>query len=428
MALPACLEQRNLEARLLLVAITYALTGGFLVFLLLPGKPGWLALFAGVVSAAGFLFVHWMWRVRDFCPDPFLLPVVAVLTVTGVFFLFRINIFYGLRQVAWLLAGLIMLLGVSEFHKNYYLVLRYKYFFPAIGVLALLLPIYFGVDVGGARNWLDFKLFYLQPSEFVKILLVLFLAAYFSENHGLLTAGTRDKGSLMLTAVRNWGPLWGMWIISLVLLLFQRDLGMAIIYFFTFLALVYVVTGRITYVAFGLSLFLLGGFLAYITFPHVYTRVEIWLNPWQEKLISGAAYQIIQSLLAIDAGGIFGSGFGAGYPNFIPAVHTDFIFAAICEEMGIAGGIGIILLYMILVFRGFGIAIKARDNFSTLLATGLTVILGLQTFIIIAGVVKFLPLTGITLPFISYGGSSLVANFILLGLLMNVSHRSGDFQ
>jgi len=428
MTVPVGLKPRNLEIRLLTVAGTYALTGCTLVSLLLPGKPGWQTFIAGILTVAGFFVVHWIWRKGGFCADPFLLPVLMVLTATGISFLFRLNVAYGLRQLAWLLAGVGALLLVTTLHKNCHLLAKYKFLFAATGALALVLPIFFGVEVGGARSWLDFKVFYLQPSEFVKLLFVLFFSAYFAEDRTLLVPDSEEMSDRLMSVVRHWGPLLGMWVISLVLLVFQKDLGMALIYFATFLALVYVATGRAFYMALGLILFFLGGIIAYLMFDHVHTRVEIWLNPWQESLVTGASYQVIQSLLAINAGGIIGSGLGAGYPGFIPAVHTDFIFAAICEEMGLLGGTGIILLYMILVFRGFAIALKARDDFSTLLAAGLTILLGLQVFIIIAGVIKLLPLTGITLPFISYGGSSLVANFLLVGLLMNISHHSGDFH
>lgn len=428
MAIHSAIKVKSLEMGLLLIAGTYALTGGTLVFLLLPGKPGWQTLLAGIIAVAGFFSIHWTWRRRGFCPDPFILPVLLVLTSTGICFLFRFNDFYGVRQLLWLLVGLGVLFAVTMFCKINSFFVRYKYLLAIGGVFALILPIFLGVEVGGSRSWLDFGVFYLQPSEFVKLILVLFLAAYFAENRNLLIPDTREFPDRLLTVARHWGPLLGMLAISLVILVFQKDLGTAIIYFVTFLALVYVATDRISYVALGFSLFLLAGVTAFFAFSHVHTRVEVWMNPWQESLVSGAAYQVIQSLLAIDAGGILGSGLGAGYPDFIPAVHTDFIYSAICEEMGLLGGTGIILLYMVLVFRGLDIALKAGDDFSTLLATGLTVVLGVQVFIIIAGVIKLLPLTGITLPFISYGGSSLVANFILMGLLMNISHRSGDFS
>jgi len=291
-------------------------------------------------------------------------------------------------------------------------------------VIALILPIFFGIEQGGAKSWLDFGFFSFQPSEFVKILVVLFLASFLIENRAVLTAGTRSLGWLALPGPQEWVPLVVMWGVSLLLLVFQRDLGTALIYFGTFLAMVYTATSRIFYVLFGMGLFMAGATASYFLFDHVQARFEIWLNPW--PYIDTTGYQVIQSLFAIGSGGIMGTGIGQGYPDFIPAVHTDFIFSAICEEMGLIGGAGIIILYMIFIFRGIKIALYARDDFGALAASGLIALLGLQAFIIMAGVTKLLPLTGVTLPYMSYGGSSLVANFILLGLLMNISHEAND--
>ncbi len=420
-------KPKEIELHLLFTAGIYLLIGGILVSLL-PGTPAWQGFLAIVTTIGGFLGVHWMWRKRNFHPDPFLLPLLMVLTATGILFLLRLDSFYGLRQLVWMIVGLCVLSLTTSWHHHYRFWSKYKYMVGAVCAFALLAPVFFGIEVGGTRSWLDFKVFYLQPSEFVKLFLVLFLAVYLSEKRYLLMKSSGSMWERFDWLIRQWGPLLGVWVISLALLIIQRDLGMAIIYFFTSLVLIYVSTDSWKWMAISLSLFLVAGIIAYFNFSHVHTRVEIWLNPWQQGLITGSSYQIVQSLLAINAGGMIGSGFGAGYPGFIPAVHTDFIFAAICEEMGLLGGAAIILLYIALFFRGFSIALKAHDDYGALLATGLTVVMALQVFIIIGGVIKLLPLTGITLPYISYGGSSLVANFILMGLLMNVSHCKGDFH
>jgi len=289
-------------------------------------------------------------------------------------------------------------------------------------LVALVLPVFFGHEQGGAKSWLDFGVFHFQPSEFVKILVVLFLASFLAENRPVLTAGTKNLGWLSLPGPQEWGPLVAMWGVSLLLLIFQKDLGAALIYFSTFLTMVYVATSRIFYVLFGMVLFMAGAAASFYFFEHVRARVETWLNPW--PYIETTGYQVIQSLFAINSGGMIGTGLGEGYPEFIPIVHTDFIFSAICEETGLIGGVGVIILFMIFVFRGIRIALRTRDEFAALVASGLTALMGLQAFIIIAGVTKLLPLTGVTLPYMSYGGSSLVANFILLGLLMNISHEA----
>lgn len=397
------------------------------------GADARTVLIGAAVPALAFLLVGVIWQALNFRADPFLLPVVAVLSYTGLVFLYRINTFYAFRQFIWLLVGLFFMFLTTRLFTNYRKLSEYKYIYGLMGALALIIPIFFGVEQGGAKSWIDFGIFHLQPSEFVKILVVLFLASFMSENKFLLIKGTETLKGFTVPGPRELGPLLGMWGISLLLLVFQRDLGTALIYFGTFLAMVYVATARVLYISVGMGLFMAGGAVSYMLFHHVRQRVDIWLlNPYGfmelgEKAYD-QAYQVIQSLFAIGAGGMTGSGLGGGYPLYIPAVHTDFIFAAITEEMGLVGGIGIILLYLVFIFRGLSVALESRDDFSKLLASGLTALLGLQAFIIIAGVTKLLPLTGVTLPFISYGGSSLVANFIILGMLLNISHEARAYE
>lgn len=411
--MPLARKDRSLENRLLVMAGIYALIGGILVLLVSAGNYGWLAFLSCAVTPVGFWAVSLVWRRLEFRPDQIIMPLAAVLTATSICLLYRLEPFYGIRQVAWLAAGLVALVFTTVLFNNYHIVSRYKFYLAGLGLAALSLPLLFGIEVGGARGWLDFGLFYLQPSEFVKIMLVMFWAAHFASNHS--------------TGVEKWAPPLVTCGAAIVLLLWQKDLGMSIVYGAALLSMVFTITGKARHLLAGLSLMLAGTALACQVFPHVQTRMEIWFNPWQEELVTGAAYQVVQSLLAIKAGGMFGTGLGAGRPDLIPAVHNDFIFAAICEEMGLIGGAGIIILLMFLVFRGFTIAFRSRDNFLKLLAVGLTSMISLQALIILNGVMKVLPLTGITLPFVSYGGSSLVANFILLGLLLNISHHSGDF-
>lgn len=414
--------------KLLLLAGLYLIAGAFTVYLWRGGDSRTIFIGAAAPILA-YLLVAVLWHAFKFKADPFLLPLVAVFSFTSLVFLYRLNVGYASRQFVWLLIGLFFLFLTTRLFTNYRQLSEYKYIYGLLGALALIIPIFFGIEQGGAKSWLDFGFFQLQPSEFVKILVVLFLASFMSENKMVLSQGTEVFLGFTLPGPRVWGPLLGMWGISLLLLVFQRDLGTALIYFGTFLAMVYVGTSRILYVFTGLFLFLAGGAISYMLFEHVKQRVNIWLlNPYGfvelgDRLYN-QAYQVIQSLFAIGSGGLTGTGLGAGYPMYIPAVHTDFIFAAITEEMGLIGGTGLILLYLIFIFRGLKVAMKARDDFSKLLASGLTALTGLQAFTIIAGVTKLLPLTGVTLPFISYGGSSLVANFIILGMLMNISHEA----
>lgn len=413
---------RAAERNLLFLAAIYTLAGMLALYPGISRNYAHQALLAGPATIAAFFLVNLYWNNQGYRGDRFLLPITAVLSATGLVFLFRLNPAYGMRQFAWLLIGLGALLLTSRLLIDFRFLSDYKYIYAVAGLFALVLPVFFGKEQGGAKSWLDFGLFQFQPSEFVKILVVLFLASFLAENRAVLTAGTRSLGFLALPGPQEWVPLAVMWGVSLLLLIFQRDLGTALIYFGTFLAMVYAATARIFYVLFGLGLFVAGAAASFFLFDHVRARVEIWLNPW--PYIDTIGYQVTQSLFAIGSGGVLGTGLGQGYPEFIPAVHTDFIFSAICEEMGLMGGAGVIILFVIFIFRGIKIALNTRGDFEALAASGLTALLGLQAFIIIAGVTKLLPLTGVTLPFMSYGGSSLVANFILLGLLLNISHEA----
>jgi len=258
--------------------------------------------------------------------------------------------------------------------------------------------------------------------------LVAFFAAYLVGVREVLTVSTRRVLGVPLPPFRYLAPLLTIWGLSLLLMVFMKDLGTSLLFFGALLALIYVATGRFFYVGVGVVLFLVGAVALYFVFSHVQTRVDIWLDPWVDP--RGKGYQIVQSLFSLAAGGLFGRGLGQGYlilqsgNTIIPNLETDFIFSAIGEELGLVGAVGIILLYLIFTYRGLRVAMQGRDDFSRLLATGLTSIFALQAFIIIGGVIKLIPLTGITLPFVSYGGSSVVANFMLLALLLRASDRA----
>lgn len=413
---------RIIERNLLLLAAPFTLTGMLALYLGAPQARGHQELLVGLATVAAFFLVHLFWKKTGYKGDSFLLPITAVLSSIGLAFLYRLNPAYGMRQFIWILIGLGVLLLTSRLLIDFRFLSDYKYIYALAGLIALILPIFFGHEQGGAKSWLDFGLFQFQSSEFVKILVVLFLASFLIENKAILTAGTRSLGWLSIPGPQEWVPLVAMWGVSLLLLVFQRDLGTALIYFCTFLAMVYVATSRISYAIFGLGLFMAGAAASYHLFDHVRSRVAIWLNPWPYADTSG--YQLIQSYFAIGSGGVLGTSLGQGYPGFIPLVHSDFIFSAICEEMGLLGGMAVIVLFMIFVYRGIKISLNTKDEFAALAASGFTALLGLQAFIIISGVIGLLPLTGVTLPYISYGGSSLVANFILLGLLLNISHET----
>jgi len=358
------------------------------------------------------------------CADRYLFPLAAMLSVVGLIVLFRLAPGYATRQIYWLITGLICFLLTVKGLKDYKKLADYKYVYIIGGLAALLATILFGVEVGGARSWIAVGEFRMQPSELVKIVLVIFLASYLEEQREVLTVGRRGLLGISWPGLQYLGPLLVMWGFSLALLIFQKDLGTALIFFGTFLAMIYTATGRWSYVISGILLFAAGAVLCWFFFAHVRVRVAIWVNPWDD--IERTGYQIVQSLFAIGSGGLLGTGLTAGRPGLIPAVHTDFVFSAIAEEFGLFGGLALILIYLLIVYRGFSIALDAGSGFGALLAAGLTSLLAIQTIVIIGGVTKLLPLTGVTLPFVSYGGSSLVSSYILLGLLTNISAKDRD--
>lgn len=356
--------------------------------------------------------------------DKYLFSLASVLSVFGLIVLFRLAPEYATRQIYWLFAGMVCFLITAKGLKDYKQLEEYKYIYILGGLAALLVTVLFGVEVGGARSWIAIGSFRMQPAELVKIVLVVFLASYLEEQREVLTVGRKGLLGISWPGLQYLGPLLVMWGFSLVLLVFQKDLGTALIFFGTFLAMIYAATGRWSYVVSGVILFAAGALVCYFLFAHVRVRVAIWLNPW--RYIEGAGYQIVQSLFAIGSGGLLGTGLGVGRPTLIPAVHTDFVFSAIAEEFGLFGGMALILIYLLMVYRGFRIALDSGAGFGALLAAGLTSLLAIQTIVIIGGVTKLLPLTGVTLPFISYGGSSLVSSYILLGLLVNISRKDRE--
>jgi len=360
------------------------------------------------------------WRKRG---DILLFPLTAFLSVIGLVMVLRLSPEFAQRQFIWLFVGLAAFLLTVWGLKDYKKLEDYKYIYIFLGLLLLLATILFGVEVGGARSWIDFKYFRFQTSELVKIFLVIFLASYLEEKKEVLTQGTRTIIGVPVPSLQYIGPLLIMWGFSLVLLIFQRDLGTALIFFGTFLTMIFIATGRWSYVVTGTILFVIGAGLCYLFYYHVQVRIATWLNPWAD--IDGKGYQIIQSLFAIGSGGLYGTGIGLGQPTLIPAVHTDFVYSAWSEETGFLGAVALLLIYCLVIYRGYRVALTSRTGFGSLLASGLTSLLAVQTLVIVGGVVKLLPLTGVTLPFVSYGGSSLVSSYILLGLLTSISVKDG---
>lgn len=353
--------------------------------------------------------------------DQTLYPAVALLSGVGLTLVYRLRPDLATRQLAWIAIGVLAVLAVVSVLRQPDILRRYKYSAAAAGLLLVALAAVFGVDPNnsGARLWLGFGPVLFQPSEVLKVLLVVFLAAYLDENATVLASGTYRLGRLRLPPLPYLGPAVVMWGLSLALLVFQRDLGAALLFFGIFVAMLYVASGRSLYAVVALLAFGAGVAIAHALFSHVRLRVEIWLDPWADP--RGRAYQIVQGLIALASGGISGAGLGFGSPTVIPAVHTDLVYAALGEELGFAGALALVGIYMLVVVRGMRVALHATSGFARLAAAGLTSVLAIQTVVILAGSVRLIPLTGITLPFVSYGGSSLLTNYLLLGLLLRLS-------
>lgn len=394
-------------------------------------EPGLLVVYLGAL-----LVVHLAFVVAGRRTDQILLPAVGLLGGIGLLLMERLpqglaGSLGGLArtQLVWLLLAFAIVAALGVAVRNDVWLRRYKYTWAAVGVVLLLLTFVFGRDVNGARLSLALGPVSGQPSELLKVILVVFLAGYLSENRPLLVEESTRIGPLRLPPLPYLAPMVAMWTIALGIVIVQRDLGAALLFFAVFLLLLYVSTGRLSYVFLGLAAFVVGAAVLYFLFGHVRTRIDIWLDPFADP--TGAGYQVVQALHAFARGGLIGTGLGGGLPSIggrppIPALHTDFPFAALGEELGLVGILAILGLYLVLVERGLRIAAAAHDEYRAILAAGLSLVIGVQAFIIAAGNLKLIPLTGITLPFISYGGSSLLANAVIVGLLIALSERTRD--
>lgn len=425
---------RNAEAALLLAAAVLASMGVALVnFAAGRGFDAQVAL-TFLVFAVSFGMVHM--GLRRWAPEgnPYLFPIAAFLAAIGFTEIYRLDPdLASIQRWSLLIAGAATTGVLWLLRDEGVTVLRrYRYLFLGAAVALLLLPLLpetwplGGAVINGSRLWVRLDLpaggrsLSFQPGEIAKVLLVLFLASYLADRHVAMATTGRKLGPISLPEPRQLGPIILAAVASFGILVYQRDLGASLLLFALFVTMVYVATGRATYLVSGLLLAGVGGYAAYRMFDHVQRRVFAWLHPFND--FAGAGYQIVQSLFALGSGSLTGSGLGLGRPDLIPAASTDFIFSSIAEEMGFAGSIAVLAAYGLLLAAGFGIALRSRDVFRKFLAFGLTMVIGIQAFLILAGVMRLLPVTGITLPFMSYGGSSLLANMILVALLVRASH------
>jgi peptidoglycan glycosyltransferase len=395
------------------------------VGLLLTRQEPWVNLWAvGVWCACA---IAWHLVLNRLLPkrDPFIMPVVMLLAGWGLTLVARLAPAFATRQTIWLVVASGAAIFMMTLPPRLRFLQRFRYTWLLAGLLLLGATLLFGVNPSGdafaPRLWLGLRgLIYFQPSELLKLLLIVFLASYLAEKREIIVEDQVKIGPWRLPPLSYVGPLLLMWGFCMILLVRQRDLGTASLFFLIFLAMLYASTDQIGYLIAGAVLLILAGFVGYRLFSVVRLRVDTWWNPWPEA--SDRAFQIVQSLLAIASGGLFGEGVGQGAPIYIPVVHSDFVFAAIAEEWGLAGALGVIGCMAVLVSRAMRLALHdERRPFHALLAAGIGIALGAQTWMIMAGVTKIIPLTGVTLPFVSYGGSSLLSSFIMIGLLLRIS-------
>ncbi|HEX8770929.1 MAG TPA: FtsW/RodA/SpoVE family cell cycle protein [Acidimicrobiales bacterium] len=358
--------------------------------------------------------------------DPILLPMAALLNGIGYVFIARLDNDLAGLQAVWTALGIGAFVATLMLVRRARDLERFRYTFALIGIGLLLMPLLpvVGQNINGSRLWVRVAGATFQPGELAKIVLCVFFASYLVEKRELLSEALHRVGSVMVPNFKHFGPVVLMWGISLVIMTAERDLGSSLLFFALFISMLWIATGRGAYLAVGGLMFGAGSVIAWNAFAHVHNRVGIWLDPWKDP--SGNGYQVVQALFAFAAGGFAGTNLSQGRPDLIPYVATDFIFAAIGEELGLLGTTAIITIFVLMVGTGLRIAMRAELPFEKLLAAGLTTILGVQSFVIIGGVTRLIPLTGITLPFVSYGGSSLIANYILLALLLRISDDQAE--
>ncbi|MBQ9068393.1 MAG: FtsW/RodA/SpoVE family cell cycle protein, partial [Eggerthellaceae bacterium] len=417
------MTRRNTELLLLLLAapIVVLLYAMIVVNQGLSISVNTLGVPLGIFGA--FALAHF--AVRTWAPgaDPAILPISFALAGIGIAFVTRLAPDLAVRQVAWLYAGVAAMVAVLILVRSIDRVANYKYTLMVAGFLLLLSPMIPGIgqEIYGSRIWLDIAGFSFQPGEVAKVLIVLFLASYLAANREMLSVFTLKVGPFRLPDLRTLLPLLLMWGLSLLIVIFEKDLGSALVVFFVFIAMLYIASGKRFYPIVALVLAAAGAFAMWGIFSHVQVRVATWLDPFADA--ANAGYQLTQAIYSMADGGIFGVGIGKGMADLIPIVESDFIFAAIAEETGLLGAAGVLLLYLSFAIRGMATAARAKSDVSSFIAAGLTTTIVLQAFIITGGVTRLIPLTGLTLPFISQGGSSLLASFIAVGLLLKCGNE-----
>ena len=423
-------SRRNIEAVLLLLALVVGVGANMVVGLDQDrafDSDFWRQ---GATLVGLVLVFHIVLRFRAKYSDPVILPIVTALNGIGLAMIHRLDIAEGDnaadRQLLWSAVAVAAAIAVLFVVKDHRVLRRYTYislFVSAVLLLLPLMPAPLGQEINGARIWINVGFGTFQPGEVAKITLAIFFAGYLSTNRDLILMAGRKVGPLQLPRFKDLGPMLAAWGVSIGVLVLQRDLGSSILFFGLFMAMIYVATSRVSWVLIGVALLAAGGFVALQLFSHVALRIDGWLNAFDPEVISrqGGSWQVIQGLFGLASGGLFGTGLGQGRPDLVTYANSDMIIAALGEELGLIGIFAIVLLYVLLVSRGFRAALGTRDGFGKLLACGLSFTIALQCFVVIGGVTRLIPLTGLTTPFMSAGGSSLLANWIIVALLRMIS-------
>ena len=422
--------QRNRELALLVFA--FAINGSAIALVQLGalGAIDWTFLvYCGGLTAL-VIALHILLRLRARAADPFVVPIATLLTGLGLAMIYRLDLqwerhgweAYSTRQLAWAAIALISAILVVFFLHNYRVLFRYTYIFGFVGIVLLVLPVIPGLSGGGnADVWVDLGFFTFQPGELAKIALAVFFAGYLVRTRESLTStGTRFLGMTWPRA-RELGPLLVIWLISLGIIVLQRDLGTGVLIFGMFVAMLYVATGKTSWVLIGVVLAVSGAFLASRILPYVGARFTNWLDAFNPELMDNSSFQLVNGIFGMANGGLLGTGLGQGRPYLTPVAESDYILPALGEELGLIGVFAILCLYMVFTSRGIRIGLAGQDDFGKLLATGLSFTIALQVFIMVGGVTRLIPLTGLTTPFLAAGGSSLVANWIIVALLLRIS-------
>ena len=429
-------SKRGLEFVLLIIALAIGISGYVIVALNRTGQlPPKLFLHALVFTGVTFA-VHFL--IRRFAPyaDPIILPIGVALNGLGLAMIYRLDYSYKAlgqtgfvvdnRQLVWSLIGICACVFVFIVIRDHRLLRNFTYIAGLLAIVLLLLPMVpgLGLNIYGARIWIHIGPFSFQPGEVAKLCLVLFFAGYFMQTREKLALGGRKLLGMRLPRIRDCGPLIIAWVVSIGVLVLQRDLGTSLLIFGLFVAMLYLATDRVSWIVMGLVMFAPGAVLAAKIFPHVGARFNIWWNAFDNQIYNqdpGGSGQLVSGLFGMANGGLTGTGWGKGFPQLVPFANSDFIIASIGEELGLTGFMAVICLYAIFVQRGLKAAQMLRDDFGKLFTAGLSFIFALQVFVIVGGVTRLIPLTGLTTPFLASGGSSLVSNWIILGLLIRLT-------